>query len=339
MLSNTEKLIKQVFDEMVTSIPDLAYAIRYNGNHEINYNKLGNELVENFPWPVGIELRRLFTKNELGRDLLTQIFRTFERTLQFISFIMISQLLEVKSKNQLSMPDNFKSEFRKRFPMLGLGDYTWLITSIGNFLKKQDFDWFMPEFSDNFNKGFYENLNTLVLPRNILMHFQTNPSNQDIEKDCILFEEKLSQILSKVAFLAKYKLVYVKEINVIKSKNQAAFFHHNMDLLHNTHSDFSSENIDGKIFTESNSVLLMKQTTSIDKYLNLSPLVIDTKSERIDDQTRFNIIGDIYLYSRYSDDHLMYVGTEAQEVCDLRSLHNYSTLLEEFKSILANLSQ
>jgi hypothetical protein len=62
----------------------------------------------------------------------------------------------------------------------------WLITSIGNLLKKQNFEWFMPEISENFNKGFYESLNTPVLPRNILRHFQTNPTSQDIEKDCIL---------------------------------------------------------------------------------------------------------------------------------------------------------
>ena len=86
MLNNTEDLIRQVFDEMVKAKPNLAHDIRYNDDGTINFPKLGNEMVENFPWPVGIELRRLFTKTSLGRDLLTHIFRTFERTLQFISF-------------------------------------------------------------------------------------------------------------------------------------------------------------------------------------------------------------------------------------------------------------
>ncbi len=338
MLNNTEDLIRQVFDEMVKAKPNLAHDIRYNDDGTINFPKLGNEMVENFPWPVGIELRRLFTKTSLGRDLLTHIFRTFERTLQFISFIMVSQLLEAKVNNRISIPENFKKEFKHRFPVLSLGDYTWLITSIGNFLKQQDFEWFMPEISENFNKGFYENLNSLVLPRNIHMHFQSNPTDQDIERDCIVFEEKLTKVLSRVAFLVNYKLVFVKDIKVVKSKNHEAFFHHNMDLLHNTHSDFSTTKIEGIKFTESNSVLLMKQTKSIGEYLNLSPLVIDTKSEVIDDQKRFNIIGDVYLYSKYNDGHLMYVGTEAPETCDLRSLHNYSTLVDEFNEILSALS-
>ncbi|MCX6269178.1 MAG: hypothetical protein NTW16_17795 [Bacteroidetes bacterium] len=338
MLNNTEDLIRQVFDEMVKVKPRLANDIRYNDDDSINFPKLGNEMVENFPWPIGIELRRLFTKTTLGRDLLTHIFRTFERTLQFISFIMVAQLMEEKVRNRISIPENFKKEFKHRFPLLSLGDYTWLITSIGNFLKQQNFEWFIPEISENFNKGFYENLNSLVLPRNILMHFQSNPTDQDIERDCIVFEEKLTRLLSKIAFLVNYKLVYVKDIKVVKSKNHEAFFHHSMDLLHNTHSDFSTARIEGLKFTESNSVLLMKQTKSIGEYLNLSPLVIDTKSEVINDLKRFSIIGDIYLYSKYSDGHLMYVGTEAPEVCDLRSLHNYSTLVDEFNEILSVLS-
>ena len=101
MLNNTEDLIRQVFDEMVKVKPRLANDIRYNDDDSINFPKLGNEMVENFPWPIGIELRRLFTKTTLGRDLLTHIFRTFERTLQFISFIMVSQLLEAKVKNRV----------------------------------------------------------------------------------------------------------------------------------------------------------------------------------------------------------------------------------------------
>jgi hypothetical protein len=338
MLNNTEVLIKQVFDEMVIIKPSLSNDIRYNDDGTINFPKLGNELVENFPWPIGIELRRLFTKTSLGRDLLTHIFRTFERTLQFISFIMVSQLMDEKVKDRITIPENFKKEFRHRFPMLGLGDYTWLITSIGNFLKQQNLEWFMPEISQNFNKGFYESLNSLVLPRNILMHFQSNPTNQDIERDCNIFAEKLAKVLSKVAFLVNYRLVYVKDIKVVKSKNQEAFFHHDLDLLHNTHSDFTAARIEGIRFTESNSVLLMKQTKSIGEYLNLSPLIIDTKSEIIDDQKRFSIIGDIYLFTKCSDGHLMYVGTEAPDICDLRSLHNYSTLVNEFNEIMSVLS-
>ena len=41
------------------------------------------------------------------------------------------------------------------------------------------------------------------------------------------------------------------------------------------------------------------------------------------------------MYSKYRDDHLMYLGTEVTEKIDLRSLKNYETLLMEFKYLLS----
>jgi hypothetical protein len=60
---------------------------------------------------------------------------------------------------------------------------------------------------------------------------QINLTQEDIEKRCVEYEEKLTFILQRISFLAKYKLVSVKEIKVIKSKVNDATFHHVIDLL------------------------------------------------------------------------------------------------------------
>lgn len=338
MLKNTETLIKEVFDEVVKHQPDLSVFSIASENKPINYRQLGNQLIENFPWPIGVELRRLFSINQLGFDLMTQLFKTVERTLQFVSFTMVSQVVEEKKNNRIDIPENFRNSFQQRFQVLNLGDYIWLIKSLGNILKKQNIPWFMPEITTGMNEKFHQTLDFFVQQRNEHAHFQSNPSKSDVEMKCVLLQENLSTVLSRVAFLVKYKLVYIKEIKVIKSKNQEAHFHHNLDLLHSTHSDFSMEEIDENKYTESNSVLLMKSSRSIGEYLNLSPLIIDTSSEIIDEQRRFNIKKDIYLYSRFRNDQIDYNGTETTEVCDLRSLHNYSVLVEELKHIFTVLS-
>ena len=82
----------------------------------------------------------------------------------------------------------------------------------------------------------------------------------------------------------------------------------------------------------------MKSIKSIDEYLNLSPLVIDTNSEIIDDKEKFDIKKDIFLYTKFRGDQLMYVGTEVTEKCDLRSLHNYGILVDQFKDMLSVLA-
>jgi hypothetical protein len=122
---------------------------------------------------------------------------------------------------------------------------------------------------------------------------------------------------------------------VTKSKIADASFHHIIDLLNSSDSDFKAQELEVPSFTESHSVLLMKTIKSIDEYLNLSPLIIDTSTEILDAKEKFEIKKDIFMYSKYRDDHLMYLGTEVTEKCDLRSLKIYETLLMEFKQMLS----
>ena len=174
--------------------------------------------------------------------------------------------------------------------------------------------------------------------RNEIGHYQINLTNEEIEKRCVEYEEKLASILERVAFICKYKLVSVREIKVIHPKNQEAKFNHIIDLLNSSDSGFKAQELEETKFAESSSILLMKSIKSIDEYLNLSPLVIDTNYEIIDDKEKFDIKKDIFLYSKFRGDHLMYVGTEVTEKCDLRSLHNYSILVDQFKDMLATIA-
>ncbi len=44
------------------------------------------------------------------------------------------------------------------------------------------------------------------------------------------------------------------------------------------------------------------------------------------------------MYTKFRGDHLMYLGTEVTEKCDLRALSNYNQLVDEFKELLAIIS-
>jgi len=80
--------------------------------------------------------------------------------------------------------------------------------------------------------------------------------------------------------------------------------------------------------------LLMKSIKSFDDYLNLSPLIIDTNSETIDAKEKFDLRKDIFMYTKFKNGHLMYLGTEVTEKCDLRSLSNYNILIEEYRELM-----
>jgi hypothetical protein len=251
---------------------------------------------------------------------------------------MLSQLVKTKLEGKLVIPESFSNEFQNRFFVLSLGSFSWMIRAIGHLFKDQKIEWFMPEMAYCCDDKFYGALDFWVPERNEIGHYQINLTQEEIEKRCVEYEEKLTFILQRISFLAKYKLVSVKEIKVNKSKIKDATFHHIFNLLNSSDSDFRANEFNESSFTESHSVLLMKSIKTIDEYLNLSPLIIDTSTEVLDSKDKFDIKKDIFMYSKYRNDQLMYLGTEVTEKIDLRSLKNYETLLMEFKQVLASVS-
>ncbi|HBS86996.1 MAG: hypothetical protein A2W91_02150 [Bacteroidetes bacterium GWF2_38_335] len=337
-----EDMIRKVFDEMVKHRPALQkHLIADDEDDEVaDYRVLGDLIIKNYPWPIGVELRRLFSASmrQLDRMRLDQIFKTIERTMQFTSFVMLSQLWKEKVKGNIEIPESFAKDFSGRFLVLSMGNFTWMIRAIGNIFNEKNTEWFIPEIKENFDKNFYNALDFWVPERNEIGHYQINLTQEEIEKRCVEYEEKLTFILQRISFFAKYKLVSVREIKVIKPKNQQAMFHHVIDLLNSSDSDFKAQELNEPNYAESRSVLLMKNIKSIEDYLNLSPLIIDTNSEILDNKEKFDIKKDIFLYTKFRSDLLMYVGTEVTEKCDLRTLSNYQILLAEFKDMMKTLT-
>lgn len=334
-----EVLIQQVFQEMLKYKPSLQKMLVTDEDEEetLDSRFLGDIVIKNFPWPIGVELRRLFSASmrQLDRLRLDQIFKTIERSMQFICFVMICQIWKENKEKKIEISENLGKEFSSRLLVLTMGNYTWLIRTIGNLIQSNSIIWFMPEMGANFDKKFYAALDFWVPERNDIGHYQINLTHQEIEKRCVEYEEKLAYILERIAFLCKYKLVSIREIKVIHPKNQPAKFNHIIDLLNSSDSDFKAQELEEQKYAESQSVLLMKSLKTLDEYLNLSPLIIDTSSEVIDDKEKFDIKEDIFMYTKFQNDQLNYIGTEVTEKCDLRSLHNYPILVSQFHDMMS----
>ena len=342
MGTTNEVLIQKVFQEMLIYKPSLQKMMIAEEEEEetLDPRMQGDIIIKNFPWPIGIELRRLFSASmrQSDRLRLDQIFKTIERTMQFISFVMICQIWKDKKEGKLEITGNLARDFQSRIVLLTLGNYAWLIRAIGNLLNEKKRKWFLPEMGENFDNEFFAALDFWVPERNEVGHYQINLKQEEIERRCVEYEEKLAYILQRIAFLCKYKLVSVREIKVNHPKNQPARFDHIVDILNSSDSDFIAREMEEEKYSESHSILLMKSLKTMDDYLNLSPLIIDTNCEIIDNKEKFDIKKDIFMYTKFRDDHLMYIGTEVTEKCDLRSLHNYQILLSQFKDMIATIS-
>jgi hypothetical protein len=337
-----EELIQSVFKKMSEYKPALQkYLTTEEDEDGTDFRILGDLIIKNFPWPIGVELRRLFSGSmrQPDRGRLDQLFKTIERTMQFLSFVLVAQLWEERMKNEIELTEEFQSQFQNRFSVLTLGNYAWLIRSICKMFSQNEVNHFVIEKNEIFNRKFFDMLDFWVPERNEIGHYQINLTQDEIERRCVEYEDKLSAILQSISFLVRYKLVTVRQISVMKQKHKEAKFNHYFDLLNSSDSDFKGTEVKHDMFVDSNSVLLMKDYKVPNEYLNLSPLIIDTRTEIIDNKDKFNIKKDIFLYTRFQGDKIFYVGTEVTNKCDLSFLSSYNDLVGQFKEMMTTILQ
>jgi len=339
MVHVNESLVRLVFDEMVKYKPSLSKFLIIDDDDDdddVDVRLLADLIIKSFPWPIGVELRRLFSGSmrELDRGRLDQLFKTVERTVQFLSFVMIIELQEEIMNKKIKVSSEYKAQFAKRFLVLSLGNFTWLIRTIGTIFSDHHVDYYMPEMEKIFNKSLYKSLDFWVPERNEIGHYQINLTDAEIEKRCVEYADRLAEILKSIAFLVNYKLVTIQEIKVLKSRHKEAKFEHLMDILNSSDSEFRSKEAVFDSFSDSRAVLLMRSIKDPSDFLNLSPLIIDTRTETIDSKEKFNLKKDIFLYTKFQNNKIYYVGTEITEKCDLTYLSNYHDLLGEFMQLL-----
>jgi len=285
---------------------------------------------------VGVELRRLFSGSlrVLDRNRLNQILLTIHRTFQFLSFVLIIELFERVSEGKIKLEKDFLLQLKGRFLELKFEDFSWIIMQVGHILDKAPIKRFFPEMTENLDEEFYKNLDFEFPERNAVGDYEIDIYEEDIGRSCIEYQEILAFILKRICFITNYKLVTIKEIKVLKSRHKDALFKHWIDILNSADSDFRSREETFDAFSDSNAVLIMKNLKRPDQFLNLSPLIIDTRGEVIDTKEKFSLKKDIFVCEGFANNNIRYTGTEVTEECDLSSLSNYHELVEDFRRII-----
>jgi len=333
-----DNLIRDVFDQLTQVKPSISryLFVDEDEEEEPDIRELADLIIRSYPWMIGVELRRLFsgTLRVLNRERLLQIFTTTYRALQFISFVLIIELYERVSEGKTQLEKDFILNLRARFNELTFPDFVWVIKEVGKILDNSKIERFMPEATQNLDEEFFKILEFDLPPKNAHGEYQIQSSQEDTEHDCIEYQEKLTFILKRLAFVTNYKLVTIKEIKVLKSRHKDPLFQHWIDILYSSDSDFRSKQEIFDSFSDSNAVLLMKSLKRPDDFLNLSPFIIDTRGEIIDSREKFNLKKDIFICEGFANNNIRYTGTEVTEEADLRSLSNYHELVEDFRQII-----
>ena len=273
----------------------LAKAEDYDEDPDVRL--LQRAIMDSLPAPVGEQIRKLFSLDlksdqldKIGVPRLEQLVRTYNTIVEFSTHVLLSLLWEAKIKNEsLQVPqpllDQIQATLSLKKDTISTFNYNATIEGVLRFfdeaalLGKADSPVFIEELSalwESMQKDEVYKTATAFMAEIKREVEDGKVASDEIESFCVQSEIHLGEIFQFLGFIAKYKLNTIKDIAVSKSRNKEARFRHfrvKLDTITAGYKDVDKE-FDGT-FTDNRSVILLKEERSIDRYVNLSPFIID----------------------------------------------------------------
>ncbi len=284
-LTNENLWIKSLSKELL-KIPDVSV-----GNKP-------TDVFQHYGWLVETFLLKMSTPTGRGRTLerLSFMAEAFQSTLRYLCYIQVAQLLQGENRPEIPQLTSFlkmEGDAHDHY------DYLLLLVNATAFIPLEQA--FVPEihkFVDLLSHPETDtDTNGLLHSTAIFLQGQRN----SLIKGLILQEEQLEKLLDeyltglvywlrKLSFLAKYRLISMKDINLSYRLGTAKTFVHLYGELHGMYAEGAMQGEDytlkaiQDVFTYNQSVLLLKGTKvddglanirDVGSYLSLSPLIID----------------------------------------------------------------
>lgn len=283
---------------------------------------VGNQpmsIFQNYGWLVQIFLQKMSTAigQERSQRRLSFMAEAYQASLRYLCYIQLAQTIQLENKPKLGIISDFIQMEGTRYLDF---DYTSLLLittdAIGQNGFMKELNKFVDELTDN-GSSLY---GTGIYLQNQRQNLLAGTITED-DRFPELLDEYLTALaywLRKLSFLAKYRLVSIKDINLNYRLGTTKNFVHKYGELHGIYTegdsageDYNSKSIEG-LFTFNKSILLFRGTdiaTCMDNihdqssYLCLSPLVID-QSVYTDKSTQ---TPEIYYYAGYEKAKRRYI--------------------------------
>ncbi len=322
-----ESMIQEIFQAMIKHKPSLAkfMMVDEDEGETVDNRLLAYQIFKIFPWPIGIEVRRLFSINlSSGHETrFEQLQRTIKRCLKVLTFILLGELINRIQLLQLKLDANQGKKLADRLQNLNEDNLLQSLETLTQ-LVAQPSDFFEDDLVQTFDDAFFREVSDWT---------SLIQNTENLAETCENLEQILTYLLKKSTFLLKYKMVSINSIEVVKPKYKEATFQHSLHILNNVDGEFQIHQEVLEAFADSRAVLLMKSIKNSREYINLSPLIIDTHHVKVDQPNR-SIVKDVFLFESFEDQKLSYAGTAVANTVNLSNLENYDALCEEYQETI-----
>jgi hypothetical protein len=247
-------------------------------------------IIENLPWPIGVQVRLLATKDDQldtpSISRIKQLVSTYVISLQFLYYVLLSQVWE--SKRKLNKAGVFGRHLQINFLSandFNFFDYGYYILDAAAELKAAGVPLFLKEM-DEFIQHLQEAGNELQLAHQLLHGLRLRINSGDTEslaaniyQTCADAEYSLAVLLDEIAFLVNYDLLTIRDIYVMNYRYTETQYNHYIGKLNAKVTDLTvGRSPKAKAFSEfvnNASVVLTSNIQDLSTYLNLSPFIID----------------------------------------------------------------
>ncbi|PSR14685.1 MAG: hypothetical protein DA408_07740 [Bacteroidetes bacterium] len=314
------RYIVLVLDEMCKYNPDIyAQMVEQKGEETVKKDSKHFPwlVIENFPWPIGSQIRLLRFYDKPNLERLEHLLSTYIITSQLLYYILLSDLWEqarqhaddfvwkdIKLDKQAFANFDFLGHIPRLYPLVAakgvpfIGEFAILTEALAS-------------ADSPLTKAH-------VFLEDLRGQLATDPPTADLDKLCVKTEQAVSIVLRAAAFLARYRMLTVRNVSIEKPRFEPLAYELDMGPLNATQGTGLNLYQDARYrrkenYSDSCSIVLVSNENHLDQSLNLSPFVMDKNTfvkVKKSETTEQDRLAHIFLMGWEEDDQLIYLAID-----------------------------
>lgn len=314
------RYIVLVLDEMCKYNPDIyAQMVEKRGEETIKKDSKHFPwlVIENFPWPIGSQIRLLRFYDKPNVERLEHLVSTYLITSQLLYYILVSDLWE---QSRGTIHDAKWPQLEQQKAAFTNFDFLGQIPALYNQITGVG----MPFIGElEMLAADLQNADSPLSKAHTFLEkmrkeLQTNPPTADLDKLCLRTEQAVSIVLRAAAFLARYRLLTVRNVSINRPRFEPLAYELDMGPLNATQGTGLNLYQDQEYrrkenYSDSSSIILVSNEKHLDKSLNLSPFIIDKNTfvkVKKSETTEQDRLAHIFLMGWEEEDRLTYLAVD-----------------------------
>jgi hypothetical protein len=321
---SANRYIMLVLDEMARYNPDIySQMTEQRGGETVRRDsrEYPELIVRNLPWPLGSQIRLLRLHDAPDMERLELLVSAYVRTTQLLYFILLSDLWEQRRHGTIDVPATFDAALPAGASAFSSFDFLARTIELYRLFTAQAAHPYVAEFERvaemwDATPSPLQSAHTYL--EQLRAELIAGTPIAELAQRCLTTEQALSVVLRSAAFLARYRMMTVRNITVEAPRFETVSYELDMGPLNavdnsalNLYQDAARRR--KAHYGNSQSIVLVRDENALDDCLNLSPFIVDKNtfvSVKKSETTDKDRLAHIFVLSYVEDGRLVYLAVD-----------------------------